>query len=611
MSYNILIFGGTTEGLKVANLLDALGEPYLYSTKTKTQQVVKGEVLTGALKAKALQQLIHERSVKLIIDAAHPFAENVHRMILKVSAQQSITTIRYQRIFPSLQAECIRTFSSYKAMQKQVLADGYEHILALTGVQTIPKLKKLWSKDVLFRILDTYKSLALAQDSGIPLLKIHQEVPSDSVGNILTLAHRINAQVILTKESGVSGYFDSKVQAAQQLGIPLYVVTRPHFEGYTHEVTSSQALHQLLLRLRYTELKHKVLRSGYTTGSCLTAAAQGAFTALMLQETRHQEEVMIACGELVPFLIYEKTRSEKSASYEAIKDGGDDPDVTHSHAIACTIELTNVPGIQFKQGPGVGRVTLPGLQVAVGEPAINPVPRQVIQLMLENLAAQYDYTGGIILTASVPGGEELAKKTFNPRVGVVDGISIIGTTGKVLPYSSEAFVDAIAKQLAVANANRCDTLLATSGLRSEKMISQLLPYANYTAVHFGNFVGETLQLCHQYYFLHVEVGVMLGKAIKLAEGRLDTHSKHATFNKAFIIEQLIDTGYSKDVIAACEQIQLANELPSIVPFSACEPFYIRIAQLCHRYCLEQLPQNSKLSLHLLSSSHTEVVTIKA
>jgi cobalt-precorrin-5B (C1)-methyltransferase len=609
LSYNILIFGGTTEGLKVAQLLDALREPYIYSTKTQTQQVVRGEVITGALTADGLTDLIQIHSIKLIIDAAHPFAEFLHQMIITVGTQKGLISIRYQRTFLTLQDPCIHTFSSYKAMQEQLIADNYETILALTGVQTIPKLKKLWTRTILFRILATNRSLDFAKQTGIPLQRIHQEEPSDSVVNILSLAKGISAQVILSKESGTSGYFESKVAAAKKLGIPLYVVTRPPFSGYTHEVNSKVELHQLILRLRKTCLKGEELRSGYTTGSCLTAAAQGAFTAIMKQEIRHQEEVQIACGEHVNFLIYEQDRSYNQASYVAIKDGGDDPDVTHAQEIGCTIRLTETTGIQFKQGVGVGRVTLPGLQIAVGEPAINPVPRQVINLMLENLASQYDYSGGIELCAFVPRGKEIAQKTFNPRVGVVDGISIIGTTGKVLPYSSEAFIAAIAKQLAVANENKCDILLATSGLRSENKISPLLASTNYTAVHFGNFVGETLQLCHQHHFPHLVVGIMLAKAIKLAEGRLDTHSKHATFNKDFTLELLKQTAYSDEVLQACEKIQLANELTSIIPFSMEDPFYVRVAELCHHYCRDELPDETQLTLYLLSANHENTIKI--
>lgn len=609
MHYKILIFGGTTEGLKVARLLDALGEPYLYSTKTKTRQVVKGEVITGALSPSSLAELINSRQIKLIIDAAHPFAEQLHQMVIAVALQQEIETVRYHREFPDLNDDCILTFSSYEAMQDELIADDYKNILALTGVQTIPKLKKLWDRNTLFRILDTDKSLAIAKQTGIALDQIHQEVPSDSVDNILTLADRIGAQVILSKESGTSGYFSSKVKATKELGIPLYVITRPVFEGYTHEVNSQQALHQLLLRLRKTVLKAQELRSGYTTGSCLTAATQAAFTSLFSEQTQYELMVEIACGERVSFLTYEKERSQQSASYVAIKDGGDDPDVTHAQEIGCTVRLTSTPGIHFKQGEGVGVVTLPGLQISVGEPAINPVPRQVISLMLDNLASQYDYTGGIEVEAFVPNGRAIAERTFNPRVGVVGGISIIGTTGKVLPYSSEAFVGAIAQQMKVAHGNSCDILLATSGLRSENLITPLLDTDNYTAVHFGNFVGETLQLCHEHHFPHVVVGIMLGKAIKLAEGRLDTHSKHATFNKAFILDQLRQLSYSDKVIESVQHIQLANELTSIIPFSKDEPFYTHIASLCAQHCAKQLPSRTKLTLHLLSSNHSTIISI--
>lgn len=609
MGYKILIFGGTTEGLRAARLLDAIGEPYLYSTKTKTKQQVLGQVITGAMTLESLKELIPLHNIKLIIDAAHPFAENLHQMLSASAEKLGVTTVRYHRIFPNLDNECIQTFSSYEEMQQALIAENYQNILALTGVQTIIKLNKLWpERNILFRILDSDKSLALAKKTNIPSRHIWQEAPSDSVENIVALAQKNESQVILSKESGTSGFFSSKVDAAKQLGIPLWVVKRPHFDNYTHEVKSSQGLHQLILRLRKTVLKHEELRSGYTTGSCLTAAAQAAFTAIMMGEERSHELVQIACGEQVPFLVYEKERTENTATYVAIKDGGDDPDVTHAHEIGCTLSLSPM-GITFHQGIGVGRVTLPGLQIGVGEAAINPVPRQVISLMIENLSAQYDYTGGVELTAFVPDGGEIAKRTFNPRVGVVGGISIIGTTGKVMPYSAEAFVGAIEKQLAVAHNMQCNTLLATSGLRSEEKIVPHLPTKDYTAVHFGNFVGETLQLCHQYKFEYVVVGVMLGKAIKLAEGRLDTHSKLATFNKAFVLSILKETSYPPELLHKAEKIQLANELSAIIPFSGQEPFYQRIAQLCYKYCKAELPKSAVLTLHLLSANHNDLVSV--
>ena len=268
-----------------------------------------------------------------------------------------------------------------------------------------------------------------------------------------------------------------------------------------------------------------------------------------------------------------------------IKDAGDDPDVTNGREIVAAVAFSEEPGIHFLQGEGVGRVTLPGLGLPIGGPAINKVPRQMME---QELTALYD--GGLDVTISVPGGRELAQRTFNPKLGIVDGISIIGTSGIVQPFSNEAFVEAVRREIEVAVAVGTPVLVINSGAKSEAFLKARYPDLPAQAfVHYGNFIGETLGIAADMKIPEVVMGIMLGKAVKLAEGHLDTHSRSVVMNKAFLKEVAAEAGCSQAAAEAIDSLTLARELWKGLPETDAKKFFGAIHRRCEAACATVYP----------------------
>ncbi len=593
---HILLFGGTTEGKKAAWLLDQLEIGYYYSTKNKVHFQCEGQAVFGAMDSAVIQAFSRKHHIKLIIDAAHPFAEELHHNIIDAARQLHICTVRYERVFPHLEEDdYLRLFDSFEAMNHALCASKFNCILALTGVQTIKKLANVWqTKACYFRILNTPQSLSVALQSGLKREYIIQEEPNDDESNLHELIERAKAQVILSKESGESGFFAHKLKVANAKKIPLWVVKRPDLKGYDYTVDSVIELHSIIYKLKKTELRPEgiTLRKGFTTGSCVTAAAKAAFVSLFEKELPQSISIILPDGSTTRFLTYPEKQDNSHAFCLVVKDAGDDPDIIHGEQVGCRIALIPEPEIKFKRGKGVGLVTLNGLSVNVGEPAINPVPRQMVIKALEFLSEEYDYHGGIEVTPFIPKGEELALKTFNPRIGIEGGISILGTTGRVEPYSNEAFISSIQKQLKVIKALNCNTVVLSSGLRSENILKpKFTDLPSQAFVHFGNLVGKTLELCNQEKITHIHLGLMLGKAIKLAEGNSNTHSKKVVFNAEFAAQIAQDCGYSFKVVKEIQKLKLANAIPDLIPIHKEELFYQELAKRCYLVCEKYVDSN--------------------
>lgn len=597
----ILIFGGTTEGKIVAELFNTINQKYIYSTKTEikakaTDEIVKGDRISGAMGCEEMKQFCHKHSIRLIIDAAHPFATELHKNIFEVSNSLNIETIRYERIFPDIKESLnVRCFESYSELITEVKRSKFRNILSLTGVQTISTFEPIWrERPCLFRILDTKLSRFKAEQSGIPQEYVVAIDPKSDSRELLELAKSSNSELILSKESGESGLFGTKVEVANILNIPLWVVQRPKLPNFKNRVDSVKTFLQLFYRVKKTALKDKNnLKKGYTTGTCVTAATKASFIAIVEGKFPKSVNVDLPCGESVTIPIFPVNISEDRASCVVIKDAGDDPDVTHSKEIGSELIFSEEAGVQFKQGVGVGRVTLPGLQVNIGEPAINPVPREMIREALQGLAQEYSADVAFTVTPFVPEGAELAKQTFNPRVGVIGGISILGTSGRVMPYSNEAFLESIVPQINIVKELNCNQIVISSGKRSENVISPLFPNIPAQAfIHYGNLIGDTIKLGVKANMSTINLAVMFGKAVKLAEGYLDTHSKNVVFNPTFIADIARDCGYSDEIANGIEQLTLANAVVDIIPFSEDEPFYIEVAKNCLDVC-SKLLLNSK------------------
>ena len=277
---------------------------------------------------------------------------------------------------------------------------------------------------------------------------------------------------------------------------------------------------------QFIEKDGKRLRLGYTTGSCAAAAAKAA--AWMLLTGKRKETITLDTpkGIRLELAVREIAMGDTGVSCAVEKDGGDDPDVTKGTLIFAAVRRTAEPGIHIDGGEGIGRVTKRGLDQPVGNAAINSVPRQMIRENLEEVLALTDASGGLDVVISAPEGAELAKKTFNPRLGIVGGISILGTTGIVEPMSEKALVDTIRVELRQRRAMGKEYALLTPGNYGADFIRQHLPVELSAAVQVSNFVGDALDICSELGFRGALLVGHIGKLVKLAGGMMNTHSKY-------------------------------------------------------------------------------------
>ena len=585
----ILILGGTTEGRLAVKVADEAGSPYYYSTRGIQQEIAcrNGIHLTGGMDVEAMTSFCIHHQIRLLVDAAHPFAVGLHQTVHETAIRLNLPVVRVERSYPE-RATDIVWCEDYEDAVRQLEKDRIHSLLSLTGVQTIGKLRGYWAKHPCwFRILKRDESLALARSQGFDEQRIVYYQAEDEE----SLLKRLTPQAILTKESGETGGFQQKIDAAQMLGIPVYVVKRPSLPDSFMNVTGEYGLRK---QIEKWVPGFYPLRSGYTTGACATAASKAALLGLLRRDIPSLIPIRFPNGETLSLPVVDVQLGEESVSAIVVKDAGDDPDVTHGHRIVSTIRFSSHPGIHFLQGEGVGKVTLPGLGLEIGEPAINKVPRQMMEQELSAL-----YQGGLDVTISVPDGRELAKRTFNPKLGIVDGISIIGTSGIVRPFSSEAFVEAIRREIEVAQALGCTHLVINSGAKSERYLKiefpDLLPQA---FVHFGNFIGETLRIADELHIPEVTMGIMIGKAVKLAEGFLDTHSKKVVMNKAFLKQLAIKSGCSQEALALIENLTLARELWEHLSEADASLFFTELLDNCYAHC-RPLMSDGKLTILLI------------
>lgn len=580
----ILIFGGTTEGRAAVKVVEEGGKPYLYSTLGATQEVATphGRRLTGAMTAADVEALCRREGVVLLVDAAHPFAEGLHRTLADAARACRLPVIRYERRGTGDEPGVIWCDDYDDAMHRMETA-GVRHLLALTGVRTIPKLRPFWERYACrFRVLDREESVAEAEGYGFPrenLLFFHE---GESETEVL---RREAPDAVLTKESGVSGLFPEKAAAAREVGVPLYAVRRPALPDWFDRVYTEAGL-----RRRIEELlpDYFPLRSGYTTGTCACAAACAALHLLVSGDVTAESAVTLPGGERAVLPVLRTAAGGDWAEATVVKRAGDDPDVTNGCEITVRVALNDCGEVRFLQGEGVGRVTLPGLGLPVGEPAVNPAPRRMIRdhFMEAGIA-------GADVTISVRDGASLAQKTFNSKVGVVGGISIIGTSGIVRPFSNEAFVASIEREIDVARAVGCEELAVNSGAKSERYMRREFPQLPPQAfVQYGNFIGETLRAAAVRGFRRVTVGIMIGKAVKLAEGHLDTHSHKVTMNRAFLTQLAAEAGCSPAAADRIGSMTLARELWTGLSDGDRARFMPRLLAACHAWCAPLLPQGT-------------------
>ncbi len=279
------------------------------------------------------------------------------------------------------------------------------------------------------------------------------------------------------------------------------------------------------------------LRYGYTTGACATAVALAAAKLLLTGIATEVVEITLPRGQRVIFRLEYCRRRNGAAEAATRKDAGDDPDVTHGALVFAQVALETTPGIQFIAGEGVGTVTRPGLPVPPGEPAINPVPRRMMTAHLQELATEQAYAGGFVVTIGVENGAALAERTLNPRLGIVGGLSILGTTGIVRPFSCSAYIASIHQAIAVARANGLHHLAACTGAGSEQAMRWRYRLPDMALIEMGDFVGAVLKYLKKAPVEKLSLAGGFGKFSKLAAGHLDLHSRHSSIDLAWLAEQ--------------------------------------------------------------------------
>ena len=342
----------------------------------------------------------------------------------------------------------------------------------------------------------------------------------------------------------------------------------------------------------------KKLRLGYTTGSCAAAAAKAA--AWMLLGGRKKQTIALQTpkGIALNLEVLEIRMEPDCVSCAIRKDSGDDPDVTHGALIFASVRRIDAPDIVIDGGVGVGRVTKRGLDQPVGAAAINSVPRQMIRENLEEVCRAFDYPGGLSAEIRVPGGEQLARRTFNPRLGITGGISILGTTGIVEPMSEQALIDTIRVELRQRRANGADYVLLTPGNYGCDFIRAGLNLRPEWAVQTSNFIGQSLDICRELGFRGALLVGHIGKLVKVGGGMLNTHSKYGDCRMEILAAHAGKAGLSPEKIG------------EILDCVACDDA-LRILQEagCREKALDSLNERILFHLHHRAGENLELGTI--
>lgn len=320
------------------------------------------------------------------------------------------------------------------------------------------------------------------------------------------------------------------------------------------------------------------LRSGLTTGTCATACCIAASELLFGGQAPKRVTVTLPKGREVSLDIQSCDLKGATARAATIKDAGDDPDVTHGATVFVELGRSSASGVRFHAGPGVGTVTRSGLALGVGEPAINEVPRRMMREHLAGQARRFDYAGGFEVSVGVIDGEALALKTMNPRLGILDGLSILGTTGIVRPYSCAAWIASIHQGIDVAGANGVDHIAATTGNTSEAAIRAHYRMDEMALIEMGDFAGAVLKHLKKVPIDRLSICGGFGKLTKLANGHMDLNSRASSIDFAQMADLAREQGADDGLVA---QILAANT--SMEVLEACRAAGIDLADLICRH----------------------------
>jgi len=312
---------------------------------------------------------------------------------------------------------------------------------------------------------------------------------------------------------------------------------------------------------RPTAEQKRALKRGWTTGACASAATKAAFEALITGTAPDPVEIVLPKGERPAFALALEETGPGWARAGIVKDAGDDPDVTHGAMVVSTVRHGEPgSGVAFRAGEGVGTVTKPGLPVAPGEPAINPVPRQMMQAIVAEAAQRHGVAGDVEIEISIPGGEALADKTWNPRLGIVGGLSILGTTGIVHPFSCSAWIHSIHRGIDVARATGISQIAGSTGSTSEASVQERFGLADEAMIDMGDFAGGMLKYLRDHPVPSVIIAGGFAKITKLAQGFLDLHSGRSQVDFDWLADALGTLGADDATVEAARHANTAAQV---------------------------------------------------
>lgn len=353
--------------------------------------------------------------------------------------------------------------------------------------------------------------------------------------------------------------------------------------------------------------KNNRLRYGYTTGSCAAAAAQAAARMLLTGDPVEEVALETPKGILLHLLI-EDIRMEKEEVKCAVrKDGGDDPDVTHGILVYARVRRSSAEGISVDGGIGVGRVTKPGLQQPVGEAAINETPRRMIRENVEAVCKEYDYRGGMEVCIEIPEGVEIGKKTFNPRLGIVGGISVLGTSGIVVPMSEAALVASIRLEMEMLVKNGARYLVITPGNYGQVFSQEQMVLDLTYSMKCSNYVGETLDMARELGVQGILFIAHIGKFIKTAGGIMNTHSRNADGRAELMAANALRAGANPDTaMDILDSVTTEQSVEILIRDGVLEPTMEQITQKVDFYLNKRAGENLKVGVILFSTVHGEL-----
>jgi cobalt-precorrin-5B (C1)-methyltransferase len=331
-------------------------------------------------------------------------------------------------------------------------------------------------------------------------------------------------------------------------------------------------------------IKKEKLKTGYTTGTSATAAAKAALLSIINQTKIENVEVKLPKGDFIKIPIHLCKFDENESRCSVIKDGGDDPDVTHGAEIVVDLSFTDkINEIEIDGGEGVGIVTKPGLGLELNKAAINPVPKKMINENLREIINKHHLEKGIKVIISVPKGKELGPKTDNPRIGILNGISILGTSGIVIPFSTASYAASIRQNLDVAIAMGNDTVVLTTGGRSEDFAKKIVNLPEHCFVQMGDFSGYTIQQCAKKEIKKAYVVGFIGKLAKMAAGVKQTHVKGSKVDMNFLAELARKCNANDKTIESIKKANTARHVSEIIIENNVKGFFEEICNQTYKH----------------------------